>query len=263
MSRQGWLGAALLGAILALAVFGPFLAPHDPTAISAQTGAAPSAAHLLGTDTLGRDILSRVLAGGRSVIVLPLIAVTIALTIAAGIALVSGYMGGAVDAVTTRTFDVMLAVPGVLLAMLVITRFGRGGAAVVAAVALIEIPRFARVLRASTQSVASREYVLAARARGESVRWVAFGEILPGVVPTLLVEAALGLVTAVLAIAALSFLGLGVQQPAPNWAVMVSENRSLLFTHPWGPVLVPAALIALLAIAINLAADTVTKAIAR
>jgi peptide/nickel transport system permease protein len=197
------------------------------------------------------------------VIVLPLIAVAVALAVATAIALVSGYLGGTVDAVATRAFDVTLAIPGVLLAMLVITGFGRGAGAVVAAVALIEVPRFARVLRASTQSVASREYVLAARARGESVRWVAFGEILPGVVPTLLVEAALGLVTAVLAIAALSFLGLGVQQPTPNWAVMVSENRALLFTHPWGGVLVPAALIALLAVAINLAADSVTKALAR
>jgi peptide/nickel transport system permease protein len=254
-------GVLLLVAMLVLVVAGPLLAPHDPTAISADTGAGPSSAHLLGTDTAGRDILSRVLSGGPTVIVLPLIAVVIALFIATAVAVVCGYLGGAVDQVATRVFDVMLAVPAVLLALLVITGFGRGAAAVVAAVALVEVPRFARVLRAATQSVASRDYVLAARARGESVRWIAFGEILPGIVPTLLVEAALGMATAVLAIAALSFLGLGVQQPTPNWAVMVSENRSLLFTHPVGGVLVPAALIALLAIAINLSADSVTKAL--
>jgi peptide/nickel transport system permease protein len=149
----------------------------------------------------------------------------------------------------------------VLLALLLITGFGRGAAAVAAAVAVVEIPRFARVLRSSAQSVAAKAYVFAARARGESWGWVAFGEILPGIAPTLLVEAALGLGTAVLAVAALSFLGLGVQQPTPNWAVMVSENRSLLFTHPFGGVLVPAALIALLAVSINLTADRVTKAV--
>ncbi len=132
----------------------------------------------------------------------------------------------------------------------------------VAAVALVEVPRFARVLRAATQAVAPRDYVLAARARGESLRWILGGEILPHMLPTLLVEAALGFSAAVLAIASLSFLGLGVQEPTPNWAVMVAENRALLFTHPYGAVLVPAALIALLAIAVNLTLDAVTQAFA-
>jgi peptide/nickel transport system permease protein len=258
--RAGFAGW-LLAAILLVVVAGPLLAPDDPTAVTAATGAGPTAAHPLGTDLLGRDILSRVLAGGPTVVVLPLIAVAVALTLATALAVTCGYLGGATDQIVTRVLDVMLAIPGVLLALLLITGFGRGAAAVVAAVAVVEIPRFARVLRSSAQSVATKAYVLAARARGESWRWVAFGEILPGIAPTLLVEAALGLGTAVLAVAALSFLGLGVQQPTPNWAVMVSENRSLLFTHPFGGVLVPAALIALLAVAINLTADRVTKAV--
>jgi peptide/nickel transport system permease protein len=214
---------------------------------------------LLGTDTVGRDILSRVLSGGGTVILLPLIAVVVGLAIGATTGILAGYLGGPLDAVATRVFDVQLAIPGILLALLVITGFGRGDAAVVAAVALVEIPRFARVLRASTQSVAARDYVLAARARGEGLRWMTFGEILPGVFPTFLTEAALGLTAAVLAIASLSFLGLGVQEPTPNWAVMVSENRELLFTHPFGGVIVPALLIALLAIGINLTADALTR----
>ncbi len=260
-TRQGRFGVVLLAAILALVVLGPLLAPDDPTLVSADTGAAPSAAHLLGTDSLGRDILSRVLAGGGTVILLPLIAVALALSIATVIGVLSGYLGGLFDLLATGLLDLQLAIPGVLLALLVITGFGRGEAAVVAAVALVEIPRFARVLRSATQAVASREYVLAARARGEGLRWIAFGEILPSILPTLLVEAALGLTGAVLAIASLSFLGLGVQQPTANWAVMVSENRSLLFTHPLGGVLLPAFLIALLAIAINLTADELTHAL--
>ncbi|HEX4518346.1 MAG TPA: ABC transporter permease [Gaiellaceae bacterium] len=258
-SGRGLAGVSILIAMLLLVVVGPLLAPHDPTATSGDTGAGPSSAHLLGTDTLGRDIFSRVLSGGGTVIGLPLVAVVIGLTIGATIGILAGYLGGPLDAVATRVFDVQLAIPGILLALLIVTGFGRGDGVVVAAVALVEIPRFARVLRPATQSVAARDYVLAARARGEGLRWIVFGEILPGVLPTFLTEAALGLTAAVLAIASLSFLGLGVQQPTPNWAVMVSENRELLFTHPFGGVIVPALLMALLAIGINLTVDAMTR----
>src|SRR5262249_33604811 len=154
---------------------------------------APSAAHPLGTDLLGRDVLSRVLAGGRSVIVLPVVVVAVALAISLVLGVLAGYLGGRFDSFLMRVFDVQLAVPGILLARLVISGFGRGDLAIVAAVALIEIPRFSRVLRAATQSVAPRAHVLAARARGESVRWIATGEILPSILPTVLVEAAVGL----------------------------------------------------------------------
>jgi peptide/nickel transport system permease protein len=261
-SWQGRIGIPLLGGMLALVVLGPLLAPDDPTRVSVDTAAGSSSAHLLGTDLLGRDILSRVLAGGGTVIMLPLITVAISLAIGTLVGVACGYLGGALDLVCTRLFDLQLAIPGVLLALLFITGFGRGESSVVGAVALVELPRFARVLRAATQAVAPREYVLAARARGESTGWILRGEILPNILPTLLVEAALGLSVAVLAIASLSFLGLGVQQPTPNWAVMVAENRSLLFTHPFGGVLVPAALLALLAISINLSLDAVSEALA-
>lgn len=255
---QARIGLPLLGAMLLLVIIGPYVAPYSPTQVSADTGAGPSSAHLLGTDLLGRDVLSRVLAGGVSVIVLPLIAVGIAIVVGSVLGVGCGYLGGAVDFALMRLLDLQLAIPAVLLAMLVITGFGRGEAAAVGAVALIELPRIARVLRAATQAVAPRDYVLAARARGESRRWILGGEIAPNILPTLLVELGLGLSTAVLAIASLSFLGLGVQQPTPNWAVMVAENRSLLFTHPLGPVLVPAALLALLAVAINLSLDALS-----
>lgn len=258
-SAQGLVGVSLLALMLALVVLGPLLEPDSPTQTSVDTNAGASAAHLLGTDALGRDILSRVLAGGGTVIVLPLLTVAISLTLGAAIGILCGYLGGRIDTVATRVFDVQLAIPGILLALLIITGFGRGDAAVVGAVALVELPRFARVLRAAAQSVATRDYVLAAQARGERLGWIAFGEILPGVMPSFLVEAALGLTGAVLAIASLSFLGLGVQEPTPNWAVMVSENRSLLFTHPFGGVIVPALLIALLAIGINLSADALAR----
>ena len=255
---QASIGLPLLGLLVALIVLGPVLAPHDPDAISPLPGAGSSASHLLGTDLLGRDVLSRVLSGGRTVLILPIATVSFALAVATAIGLACGYLGGVVDAIVTRLLDVALAIPGVLIVLAAISGFGRGDVVLVLAVALVEIPRFARVLRASTQAVAPRDFVLAARARGETVRWVALGEILPNILPTLLVEVALGLTGAVLAVASLSFLGLGLQPPTANWAVMVSENRALLFTHPFGAVLLPALLIALLAISINLVADALT-----
>jgi peptide/nickel transport system permease protein len=129
---------------------------------------------------------------------------------------------------------------------------------VVIAVALVYAPSIARVIRAATQAVAPREFVLAARARGDSLAWIVFREIAPNIVPTLLVEVALRLTFGILFIASLSFLGLGVQPPSPNWGVMVSENRDLLSIQPYS-VLVPAGAIAVLAISINLVADAMTK----
>src|SRR5262249_52028363 len=213
---------------------------------------------------LGRDIASRILVGGRSMLLFPLATVGLAILAATVLGVLAGYLGGRFDALLTRLFDVQLAIPGMLLALVIIAGFGRGDRGVVGvAVAMVAVPRLARVLRAATLAVAPREYVLAARARGEPTWWIAFGEILPSILPTLLVEAALALTAALLSIAALSFLGVGVQPPTANWAVMVSENRPLLFTHPRGGVLVPALLIAGLARAVNLLADGLTHATAR
>lgn len=248
----------LLILLLGLVVVGPHVTPYDPTAIGAQPLARPSAQHLLGTDSFGRDILSRVLAGGGTVILLPLVAVAAAMTVAVIIGLVSGYLGGAVDSVISRLVDVVLSLPSYLTVLVVLAAFGSGNAVVVVAVAVVYAPYIIRVLRAATQTVAPREYVLAAVARGESLPWILFREILPNIGPTLLVEIALRLTYAVIFIASLSFLGLGAQPPAPNWAVMVAENRILLLTNPIA-ALVPAALIGVLAISINLLADALTQ----
>ncbi len=254
-ARAGLVGVVV---VLGLAIVGPFVAPYGPDTIVGQAGAAPSSAHLLGTDYFGRDVLSRFLAGGMSVIVLPLIAVSLALALGGVVGLVSGYLGGAVDAAVVRSIDVLLSIPSFLLVIVIIAGFGTGEQVIVIAVALVYAPSIARVIRAATQSVRPREFVLAARARGDSVSWIVFREIAPNIVPTLLVEIALRLTFGILFIASLSFLGLGVQPPDPNWGVMVSENRDLLSIQPWS-VLVPAAAIALLAVSINLIADALTK----
>jgi peptide/nickel transport system permease protein len=253
---EGLAGTAGLLLILAIALIGPQFAPDDPDAIGTPL-LGPSAAHLLGTDLLGRDVLSRFLTGGLSVIVLPLIAVSGALVIGCLAGLLSGYLGGWIDALVTRIVDIALALPPFLLVLVIIAGFGTGETVVVIAVAAVYAPSIVRVIRSATQVIRPREFVQAARARGDSAWWITFREIAPNIVPTLLVEIALRLTFAVMFIASLSFLGLGVQPPSSNWGVMVAENRDLLFTDPL-PVLVPAAAIAVLAISVNLIADALT-----
>ena len=253
----GLVGTIGLLLILAIALIGPLVAPDNPDAIVSAPALGPSAAHLLGTDLLGRDVWSRLLCGGLSVIVLPLIAVSGALVIGCAAGLLSGYLGGWVDTVITRAVDVVLALPPFLLVLVIIAGFGTGETVIVVAVAAVYAPSITRVIRAATQAIRPREFVLVARARGDSVAWITLREIAPNIVPTLLVEIALRLTFAVMFIASLSFLGLGVQPPNPNWGVMVAENRDLLFNYPL-PVLVPAIAIAVLAISINLIADAIT-----
>lgn len=255
---QGLFGSALLVLLLVLVIVGPFVAPHGVNEIGAAPLQGPSLQYWLGTDTYGRDIFSRLLHGGGSVILLPLASIAIAMTIAVVIGLLAGYLGGWFDLVVTRIIDVALAIPSYLTALVVVSAFGTSGTVVVVTVAVIYAPYIIRVLRAATQSISPREFVLAAKARGERLRWILFREILPNIGPTLLVEIALRLTYAVMFIASLSFLGLGVQPPSPNWGVMVAENRLLLLVHPIG-VIVPALMIGVLAIAVNLIADGLTE----
>lgn len=255
---QAMVGTVLLVLLLALTIIGPFVAPYPPNAISDAPLLGPSGQHWLGTDTLGRDILSRALNGGGSVILLPLLAVAVAMVIAIVVGLLSGYLGGRVDAVVTRLVDIVLAIPSYLIVLVVVTAFGSGSTIVVLTVAVVYAPYIIRVLRAATLTVSPLDFVLAARARGEGIRWVVFREILPNIGPTLLVEIALRTTYAIMFIASLSFLGLGVQPPSSNWGVMVAENRLLLLVHPAG-VIAPALLIGVLAISINLIADALTE----
>jgi peptide/nickel transport system permease protein len=251
------IGSAGILLIVGISVIGPFVAPDSPYAINYPPLLGPSRAHLLGTDLLGRDVWSRFLTGGGSVIVLPLIAVSAALVLGCVIGLLTGYLGGWTDAIVTRIADIVLALPPFLLVLVIIAGFGTGEDVIVIAVAAVYTPSIMRVIRSAAQTLVPREFILAARARGDSLWWITFREIAPNVVPTLLVEVALRLTFAVMFIASLSFLGLGVQPPSSNWGVMVAENRDLLFAQPL-PVLVPAAGIAVLAISVNLIADALT-----
>ena len=253
------IGLAMFGVILIVIVAGPLVTPYHPETVgvgATATGSSPD--HLLGTDSLGRDLLSRVLAGGRSVLLIPAISISVAMVVSAALGITAGYRGGRFDNVLMAILDVLLAIPPILLVFVIIAGFGRGDLVVTLAVAWVYIPSITRVLRSATQAERPQEYILAARARGDSLRWIIMQELLPNLLPTLLVEIALRLTFAILFIATLSFLGLGVQPPTPNWGVMASENRDLLYRNANG-IFAPVAALAWLAISVNVIADALTR----
>ena len=255
----GRLGVLLLALHLALALCGPALAPYAPEAIDPDRAfAPPSEAHPAGTDQLGRDVLSRTLLGGRTALALALTATGIAVLAGglAGIAL--GLRGGLLDELALRASDALQAIPGLLLFLAVVTVTGPRNDVLVALLALVNVPGVLRVARAATLEQAGRDYVAAARARGESTRAIVLHELLPNVRDALLVEAAMRASWMLLSLASLSFLGFGVAPPTPDWGLMVAENRSRLAIAPWA-TLAPALAISSLVIALNLTADALAK----
>jgi peptide/nickel transport system permease protein len=257
------IGVGLFAVMVGVVFIGPLLAPYSPTEIGVgPVGAGPSNEHWLGTDSLGRDVLSRVLSGGVYILLVPIAAVAIAFAIGAVIGVSSAYFGGRVDAVVTRLIDVFLGIPAILTVLVIIAGFGTSTPVVIASVAGVFTPSIARVLRGAAQAVRPREYVLAARARGDTAWWIIFREIVPNIVATIFVELALRITFAILFISTLSFLGLGAQPPSPNWGVMIAESRLILFQNSLA-ALAPALAIALLAVSINLIADALTQYLGR
>ena len=255
-ARVGIVAALLVASIVAL---GSFIAPYDPTEPLVGTPATgPNAEHLLGTDALGRDVLSRVLTGGGSVFLLPLIAVSLSLIFGGGIGLLSGYRGGTFDRSVARAFDILLTLPPMLVVLVALAALGTSGTVIVLTTALVFVPGFGRVVRAATQEVVVQTYIAAARARGERTSAILVREILPNIAGPVLAEYGLRLTYGVLFIGSLSFLGLGVQPPSPDWGLMVAENRSLLSTSPLSSM-APAVLLATLSVSYNLIADAISS----
>jgi len=240
--------AALLGAVIAIgyvfvAMFGPFLAPYNPYDMRLdQALQSPSLAHPFGFDELGRDIFSRVIYGTRISFVISVVSVGIAMMIGVTLGTLSGYFGGAIDAIAMRGVDIMMAFPEILLALAIVSAL-RGGAQVIGtetaisyliiAVGLYSIPQFIRISRASVMSVKQNEYVEAARATGEGTTGLILQYILPNALAPLIVQATLRIGTAILTAAGLSFLGLGVQPPTPEWGSMTSYGRNYLRVAPY------------------------------
>jgi peptide/nickel transport system permease protein len=248
-------GAAILVVLTALAAGAPWVSPRDPIKTAPRAALTPPGrAYPLGSDQFGRDVASRVLHGARLSLVVGLISVAIAVSIGTPVGLVSGFYGGRLDGLLMRVMDVMLAFPGILLALAIVSVLTPGLGNVMIAVGLAAVPTYARLVRGSVLAARENLYVEAARAIGGRDAWILGRYILPNVVAPLIVTATLGLGGAILSAAALSFLGLGSQPPTPEWGRMLSEGRDYL-REAWWISTIPGLGIMLTVLAMNLLGD--------
>lgn len=242
-----------------LALFGPTIAPYDfDELIRGAQRQAPSAEYPFGTDRLGRDVYSRVLWGAREIIVVPGVATLIAVAVGTVMGLALGYYGGWIDEIVSRALDSLLSIPALVLALVMLGTIGPSNIGIVIVIVLLYAPIVTRVIRAATLNIRASGYIEAARLRGESTAYILFREILPGVLPALVVEAALRFSYAIFLTSSLGFLGLGIQPPSPDWGRMVSEARANFARTPW-ELWFPALAIAILVIGVNLLADGLRK----
>jgi len=260
--RKGaMVGLAIIGVFVLLAIFAPLLAPFDPAAQSwAAVRKAPSAIYWFGTDEVGRDVFSRVVFGTRASLLAGVISVSIALGVGVPVGLISGYLGGWVDALLSRITDAMLAVPFLILAIALAAFLGPSLGNAMIAIGVTTTPIFVRLTRGQVMAVKVEDYVEAARAIGNP-RWrIALFHILPNIMPALLVQATLSIAIAIIAEAALSFLGLGQQPPAPSWGSMLNSAQRFLTQAPWMAIW-PGLAIFLAVLSFNLVGDGLRDAL--
>ena len=233
-NRRILLGLSILLPIVAVAILGDTIAPYDPTQTHvADRYAGPGGKFLLGTDHLGRDLLSRVILGGRTSLLLGFGATALALVLGVPIGLTAGYAKGRVDEVLMRIMDIIMSVPTLLLGLLILVVLPSNILNVVMAIGVVYAPRIARVTRSATLSVSEEEYVMAAKARGESSPYILFREILPNVTSPIVVEGSVRVGYAIMIGTSLSFLGLGAGPPNPDWGFMISTARDHIYQTPW------------------------------
>jgi peptide/nickel transport system permease protein len=254
-------GAAIIALILVGGILAPLLAGHDPLAQDLGTGSAgPSARHVFGTDKLGRDIFARILFGARESIAIGFVAVGVAITAGTAIGLTAGFFRGRVDNVLMGAMDVMLAFPSIILAIAITTILGPSITNLMIALGIVYVPQYARLARSSTLGVAQLEFVEAARALGASTMRILGRHMLPNIAAPLLVQATLGVATAELEAAGLSYLGLGARPPAPEWGAMLNDARDYWLSAPWA-LIFPGLAITLLVLGFNLLGDGLRDAL--
>jgi peptide/nickel transport system permease protein len=262
--RRRWpltLGLVVVSLLLISAIGAPLLAPRNPDIQNiGQRLRPPSVANPFGTDEFGRDILSRILYGGRVTLLASTLSVVMAALIGCTIGLTAGYFGGLFDTIVGRLIDILFAFPVILLGIAIVAIMGPGVPSVIAAIAAASLPNFARVSRAAIVPEKEREYVLAAHVVGASTSYLIVRTLLPNLIGPLMVLISLGFAYAVLYEASLSFLGLGAQPPTPEWGVMLSTARDFLFQAPWYAFF-PGISIVLLVFSLNLVGDGLRDAI--
>jgi peptide/nickel transport system permease protein len=259
LSRAGWVGLLLALVTLGVALLGPFFAPHDPAELIGSSFAAPSRAYPLGLDYLGRDALSRFLWGGWTAVLVALGSTLLGAAVGTVLGLSAAYFRGAADAVVGRGTEVALAFPAVILILLIVTGFGTALWLVLLAVAITHVPPVARIVRGAAMDVRAQPYVEVAEARGESASYILVREILPNILAPLGIDFGMRFAGSIIVVAGVSFLGFGLQPPAADWGLMISENRNGLLVQPW-PVVVPVVAIAALTIGVSLVVDGIRRA---
>lgn len=266
-NRGAVVGMFVLLALALIAAFAPLIAPYHPAAQFRDALLVPPmwmeggmAQFPLGTDAVGRDMLSRLIMGSRYSLSIGLIVVTIAVIVGTGLGVISGYLGGWIDTLVMRVMDVILAFPSLLLALVLVAILGPGLTNAMIAIALVLQPHFARLARASVMSEKGKEYVTAARVGGASPIRLMFRTILPNCLAPLTVQATLSFSTAILDAAALGFLGLGAQPPTPEWGTMLAEAREFIM-RAWWVVTFPGLAILITVLAINLCGDGLRDAL--
>jgi peptide/nickel transport system permease protein len=261
-STTGIIGAVLVGLALVVAIAGPWVAPHDPAAALGRPGAGPSGDAPLGLDGIGRDVLSRVLHGGLTVLGMAALATLATYLIAVSVGLVAGFSRNYVDSGLMRLVDVLISFPALLLPLILVASLGFSVTVLLLGVMLAQIPGVARIVRTATIDVSTRGYVEAAVARGDRMPSLLTREILPNITPTVFASMGLTFASAVLLIASVNYLGLGLSPPTADWGLMISENRRLANINPWA-VLAPGFMLAILMIGVNLVADAYWQTLGR
>jgi peptide/nickel transport system permease protein len=260
-NRGAVIGLIIVLILIFVAIFAPWIAPYDPLDNSIREALQPpSRQHLLGTDELGRDLLSRLIFGARISLRVGLIAVAIAGGVGVTLGTVAGFYGGWLDEGTMRLIDILMAFPGMLLALMIITILGPGLTNVMIAVGIGSIPSFTRVARGATLTVRSQDYILAAQVVGCGSRRIITRYIVPNILPSIIVLATLRVATAILAAAGLSFLGLGAQPPSPEWGAILNTARTYL-RRAWWFFTFPGLAIMITVLSMNLFGDGVRDAL--
>jgi peptide/nickel transport system permease protein len=249
-------GLVVLTFVFGVAFIGPYFAPYSPSAIPGIPFATPSHTYLFGNDYLGEDVFSRVLSGGRTVILYGAVATLLAYAVGGTIGLFAGYTRSRLDDLLMRSMDVLLAFPPILFLLVVATGAGANIWALVLAIAVIHVPSIARIIRSAALEISVRGYVEAAIARGDRTHVILRREILPNIWGTIIADGGPRFTVSILLVAAVNFLGLGLSPPAADWAMMISENRSGITINLWA-VVAPALMIAALTVSINVVADAI------
>ena len=256
------LSVAIVAIMTFAAIFAPFVAPYDPDLVNlAAVYAGPSPAHWLGTDALGRDLLSRTIFGARTALLGPLLVVISSTIIGILLGLLAGWRGGWLDGVLARIFDLVFAFPSLLLAIMAVALFGKGLVAPVIAMSIAYAPFVARLTRSLVMAERSRPYVSAYRVQGFSGPWIALRRVLPNVTPIVGAQSTLNFGYVLAELAALSFLGLGVQPPTADWGAMINEAQAGIIGGHFLPAMVPAVAVVLAVVAVNVIGEELSDRI--